>query len=110
VETSKKTLTPIDQLALAAIVDHLEPHDCQWNLYGEAAQSVVDAVEVPIQVAAIRTWATDLESYLDDRGETYFKLRPADLLRRADELEAEHAAQKLSRSQQAVDPWATEAA
>lgn len=102
-----KPLTAIDQLALAAIVDHLEPHDCQWNLYGEAAQSVVDAVEAPIQIQAIRSWATELESYLDDRGETYFKLRPQDLYRRADELEAEAQARgKAPRPAPAEDPWA----
>lgn len=104
-QKAPKSLTAIDQLALAAIVDHLEPHDCQWNLYGEAAQSVVDAVEVPIQIQAMRQWAADLESYLDDRGETYFKLRPQDLRRRADELEAGGKAPRLAPGE---DPWATE--
>ena len=104
-KSTAKKLTPIDQLALKAIVDHLEPHDCQWNLYGEAAQSVVDAVEVPIQVQAMRQWAADLESWLDDRGETSARFTPQDLRRRADELEAELQAGPRHRPTSA-DPWA----
>lgn len=104
-ESTAKKLTPIDQLALKAIVDHLEPHDCQWNLYGEAAQSVVDAVEVPIQLQALAQWAADLESYLDDRGETYFKLTPQALRDRIAQLEAEHQAGPTRRPTQ-DDPWA----
>jgi hypothetical protein len=97
VETSKKTLTPIDQLALAAIVDHLEPHDCQWNLYGEAAQSVVDAVEVPIQIQAIRAWADSLQERLNKTGATVAEMTPQGLRARADELEAEHAQKKANK-------------
>lgn len=105
-EKTQKSLTPIDQLALRVIVDHLEPHDCQWNLYGEAAQSVVDAVKTPIEIQAMQQWAADLESYLDDRGETYFKLRPADLRARIAQLEAEHQAQGDAPRPTQDDPWA----
>lgn len=86
-----KTLTAIDQLALKAIVDHLEPHDCQWNLYGEAAQSVVDAVDVPIQLQAMRAWADELERLYGDREVT---ISPTRIRARAAALEAEHAQKK----------------
>lgn len=41
----KTPLTPIEQAAMKALVDHLEPCDCRWETYADAARAVASAVE-----------------------------------------------------------------
>lgn len=44
-ETPKSPLTTVEQAAMQALVDHLEPCDCRWDTYADAARAVARAVE-----------------------------------------------------------------
>lgn len=84
---AKRALDAIDQRAMQVISQHLEPHDCQWDLYAEAARDVVDAIREDIEIRAIRKWADALEKDLDQRSEEFEELRPQDLRDQADRLQ-----------------------
>lgn len=86
---TQEKLTEIEQLALQALLDHFEPTDHHLPHYHDGAIAVVEAVSVPIQVKAIRVWAQALGEYLDQEGRREEVITPQDLLRRADEIEAD---------------------
>jgi hypothetical protein len=86
---TQKELDAIDQRAMMALVNHLEPHDCQWDEYARAAQDVVDSIREDIEIRALRKWADALEHDLAQRSQEFEEVRPQDLRRRADELQAE---------------------
>jgi hypothetical protein len=82
-----RALDAIEQRAMMVISQHLEPHDCQWDEYANAARDVVDAIREDIEIRAIRKWADQLEEDLAQRSEEAETITPADLRRQADFLQ-----------------------
>lgn len=95
---TQRSLNEIEQRAMQAISQHLEPHDCQWNLYAEAARDVVDAIREDIEIRAIRKWADALEADLAQRSLDYETLTPEMLRHDADLLQAELDARRAAGS------------
>lgn len=86
---TQRPLNAIEQRAMQVISQHLEPHDCQWNLYAEAARDVVREVRADIEIQAIRHWADSFEEFLAETSEEGQWMTPEDLRNRAAELQAE---------------------
>lgn len=61
----KPPLTAVEQAAMKALVDHLEPCDCRWDTYADAARSVVRAVEKAQQDEQL--YPVPEENFWDDR-------------------------------------------
>lgn len=81
-------LDAIEQRAMMAITQHLEPHDCQWGEYAQAARDVVNAIRPDIAIQTVRQWADRLEASLADRSLDFEEVRPSDLREMADEMQA----------------------
>lgn len=88
-EEADRALDAIEQRAMQVLSQHLEPHDCQWNLYPEAARAVVEAIRPDIQIQTIRWWAHLLEDSLAARSLDFEEVTPQLLRDQADDLQAQ---------------------
>lgn len=85
--TIEPELDDLEQLALAALLDHFEPTDHDPRHYAQGARAVTQALNGPIQFQAMRAWAAELEKLLAQLGQDGVWVTPAGLLERVDQLE-----------------------